>query len=294
MFKNLLSRTTSVLVVVAMTLVAGAGAQGQTGPTRNDPVRTVTINRALHVLSVGIGISGQPGLDEDIGMQHDAELQEAFWTEQQGKGFDNVFHEHLLNNEARRAAIIEHLEQIYNRANAGDRAVITMSSHGGFDRDNRWVFCAYDADLSDAEIRAALVKIARKGVQVILILESCHSGGLVIQEPNVIVLASAQSDQVSWGGGGGRPSVFIRLILEALEGAADTNHDGVVTLAEVTDYVTKRMEEEMKNPVYKDKQAPVTTCPANVQRDLPLTRIGGAPQQPERTDSESRTGPNSK
>ena len=65
---------------------------------------------------------------------------------------------------------------------------------------------------------------------------------------NVTVLTSSTADKVSredekWGHG-----AFTKVFLDALSGAddIDTDHDGVITMSELTAYIEKRLNELTK------------------------------------------------
>ena len=60
----------------------------------------------------------------------------------------------------------------------------------------------------------------------------------------VVVLASSQADQFSWDIDGYMLKgnmLYTRVLFEALSGKADTDGDGVITLAELDAYMTKHV-----------------------------------------------------
>lgn len=96
------------------------------------------------------------------------------------KGFDNQFI--LLNETATKQNFHNYLCLIANKIEVGGNLLITYSGHGGqvldrnkdeFDnQDETW--CLYDGQITDDEIKLYLSQM--KGVHIILISDSCHSG----------------------------------------------------------------------------------------------------------------------
>ena len=109
-----------------------------------------------------------------------------------------------------------------------------------------WLFCTYDGEYIRAgEIRDWVTRLSRKGARVVLIYSSCHSGAMLdVDVPNVAVLASSVSTEVSWDIDGylvKGNSLFTRVVFEAFGGKADANGDGVVTLGEAIEYLGKNV-----------------------------------------------------
>src|SRR5207237_10278479 len=145
--------------------------------------------------------------------------------------------------------------------------------------DHLWRAALYDDLISETDIRDKVVKLAKNGVQVLLVIDSCHSGAVVIKEPNVVVMTACAANEVAlferFQGG-----VFTRILLEGLGGAADANNDGTITQAELEAYVAKRMPQQIaalreKYPLESDKvkdqhptAAGTETCP-----ELPLAKV---------------------
>jgi uncharacterized caspase-like protein len=89
---------------------------------------------------------------------------------------------------------------------------------------------------------------------VLVLLDACHSGGVtgdgsalasnadllrsIIAASNVTVLTSSTTDEFSredekWNNG-----AFTKVLLDALGKDADENHDGLISMSELTDYVS--------------------------------------------------------
>ena len=125
------------------------------------------------------------------------------------------------------------------------------------------------------DIETALQRFI-KAKKVVVIADACHSGGVGqaydsnvrinrgIAEVNPIssglqnlsrigdgicVISASDEKQLSqesemWGGGHG---VFTYFLLEGLNGGADYNRDGLVTLGELIPYLSEQVRRETKN-----------------------------------------------
>src|SRR5205085_8295600 len=86
---------------------------------------------------------------------------------------------------------------------------------------------------------------------------------------NLTVLSSSLSTQVSFE----RPrsnGYFTFALLEALSGKADKNGDGVVTMAELSEYVADRV-----TTISSGKQVPVTMWPTGMAgAQTPVSQVG--------------------
>ena len=91
----------------------------------------------------------------------------------------------LLNEQASAQGILAALAQAAKALKSGDTLLLTYSGHGGQvpDRnddesdglDETW--CAFDRQIVDDELYAAWAKFA-KGVRILMLSDSCHSGSV--------------------------------------------------------------------------------------------------------------------
>ena len=177
----------------------------------------------------------------------------------------------LHDSEADRAGIFEGLAAVDRNmtGSAGeDLAVVMFSGHGTM-IDNQFYLVPYGADDSTAarlkasaipatEFKHEIEKLARHG-RVLVLLDACRSAGLidgpsnsqpavevlraVMNTSNVTVLTSSTADKISredekWGHG-----AFTKVLLDALSDPdeIDINHDGVISMSELTAYMEKHL-----------------------------------------------------
>lgn len=255
------SRSAAFLAVALAVLLTGRVC-AQTGPIKGN----------LHVVAVGVNNAiGQPPLKSP---SKNAEAQVRFWAAQGGKLYNQVDAAPALTNEkATCRAILARLDRLIETSQAGDTAVVYICAHGGTGgtgpRSNVYVFAAYDGDVHAAELRQRIEALARKGVRVLLILETCHAGAFEIHGDNIIVLAACTADQTTfeYSVNGEVIGVYTQFLLAGLNGAADANKDGVITLAEVNAYVAEQMEKAAP------KVCPNCITPANIPLNLKLATV---------------------
>ncbi len=93
----------------------------------------------------------------------------------------------LFSQAATRAAVLEELTSAAESLNRGDFFLLSNSSHGGQVRDLNGdehddqldeTWCLYDGQLIDDELVERCAAFAR-GVRVLIISDSCHSGGML-------------------------------------------------------------------------------------------------------------------
>jgi hypothetical protein len=252
------SRKQALIASIALLFVS-APAFGQTGPAKGN----------LHVFAVGIDNPVYMKPERHLHAAHkDAQDHVQFWRTQ-GKLFASLdVPPALINNEATAAAILHGLDAMIERCRPGDTAIVPMSAHGGCAGNGEWALCAFDRPLLRRELAPRIERLAKKGVRVLLIVDTCESGAIGIQGDNIIVLAACTADQNALENGNN--GFFTQAMIEGLKGAADANKDGVITLAELDAYISVRIEALGKN------QSSTCGRPANIRSSLPLATVVGA------------------
>jgi DNA-binding beta-propeller fold protein YncE len=223
----------------------------------------------LHVLTIGIGDYGDKArnLKLNYAARDAQDVASALVNTQEGGLYAEVKPIFLHDGEADRGGIFEALAALDRNMTNGagqDLAVVMFSGHGTM-IDNQFYLVPYGADSSTMtrleasaiparEFRSKIEKLAQHG-RVLVLLDACRSAGLiggaanalpaaevlkaVMNASNVTVLTSSTADKVSredekWGHG-----AFTKVLLDALSASdeVDTNHDGVISMSELTAYV---------------------------------------------------------
>ena len=208
----------------------------------------------------------------------DARALAAAFAGQAGKQYGRVVRQTLTDEQATRAGIERALTELRDRPiREGDYLVVTVAGHGSRDARGRYFFLPHDFDpkrgaataLPWATFHGALAGLP--GTRL-LVLDTCRAGAARSEKAGGLVvfaacLAPEDSEEHRRLHGG----VFTRALIEGLEGRADANGDGVVTLAEVNAYLAARVP-----ALSGGRQHPATARPASVPASLPLARLGAA------------------
>ena len=276
MLENRVRRGLLPAVVLAVVLALGGSASAQT----------------LHVLSVGC--PGKKGSDPKhhraLGIIKEAKKVAALFKAQEGKSFDRVETRCLTDAEATRDNIRRALEDLPRQAQEGDRVVVFLGGHGDTDPVQGWVFETYDCDSRPALVTADLHKtvgtLPSRKIQVILFVNTCHAGALDLQKDGVVVFAACLANEPSSfrvtstdeiGNIVDSDSVFACALIAGLEGKADANRDGIVTLAELEGYVAERVSRTVR---YPDREHTSCGRPLAVPSNLALVMTGPARPRP--------------
>jgi hypothetical protein len=229
----------------------------------------------LHVLTIGISDYGDKArnLRLHFAARDAQDVASALLNTQGGGLYAEVKPMFLHDGEADKHGIADALAAMDRNmtSSAGqDLAVVMFSGHGAM-IDNQFYLVPYGADSStmahlkaDAipatEFKGEIEKLARHG-RVLVLLDACRSAGLiggpsnslpaaevlraVMNASNVTVLTSSAADRVSredekWGHG-----AFTKALLDALSASddIDTNHDGVISMSELTAYIEKHLNQ---------------------------------------------------
>jgi Caspase domain len=239
--------------------------------------------------AVVIGVSRY--LDQRLNLRfadRDALAIRDFLVDPKGGGFDPAKVEYLVNGNATAANIRTALFTFLTKPRPNDLVVVYFAGHGAPDpkRPQNYYLLGYDTDVENMggtaipmwELQAAFERTVQ--ANIVSLVDACHSEGVGKGLPNLAsqawtqasygqrraILTASEINQFSeesdrWGGGHG---VFTYYVLRGLEGAADTNRDGRVSVGELFDYVHNHVLAATQG-----EQAP--TALAGVARGLILT-----------------------
>jgi uncharacterized caspase-like protein len=249
--------------------------------------------RRLFLLTIGVSnLKNDPGHGLRYAAKDARELASTL-IGQRRRLFDEVIRLTLTEEQATKVNIERALVRLKTlEIGPEDYVVVAVAGHGCINRGN-YYFVPFDFDpgrgaqtcISWTTFRNALAKLP--GMRL-LILDTCKAGGAAgsgttaatlgyvqggAPGTGLITFAACLSVEDARDGLNDLPwlenGVFTRSLIEALQGHADTNSDGVVTLGEVSAYVSNRVQ-----VLTNGKQNPSLECPSSIPLSLPLARLG--------------------
>lgn len=260
---------------------------------RTTPATDYAQKHYAHRIAVTIGINAYPGrpwprLHAAVpDAQHMAALFRAM-------GFDRV--ESLEDEAATRDGILDLLEhKLPLVVSERDLVVIFFSGHGATSEDQGYIV-PRDAgrDLERTAIAVQRLKdsvLRMRARHTLFVMDACFSGVMLrraeIEEANQLAYweAAAQDRvvQILTAGTADEPALegdgwgkFTRAIYAGLAGAADRNHDGVVTTEELATYTDDRVQHEVKgrqHPQWGTMEGSGTALFLDMRRLPPGARI---------------------
>ena len=183
----------------------------------------------------------------------------------------------LTNHEATTASVTRALRSFLKKPARDDLVIVYFACHGApdFDRPGNVYLLTHDTDPNDIAGTALPMREIDLSLRenllserVIIFADTCHSaaigGGIgrrgtvnntalvnrYLKEVSttrggIALLTSAEANEVSfedarWGGGHG---VFTHYLLKGMQGEADLNQNGLVTVGELFEYVRAKVQE---------------------------------------------------
>jgi uncharacterized caspase-like protein len=231
---------------------------------------------------VAVGVSQYPSLpsDRQLRFAHkDAQDLARVWRSQEGKLCSKVEGVTLINNQATRCNILTALDDMIDKTQPGDAAMICLSGHGGCcGVRGEWGFLPSDYDdtngsnttVSATTLRTKLIALAHRGVTVVAILDCCYSGAFGVHNSDFVVFAACLPQETAREDAAFGNGLFTRALIEAMQGKADYNGDGVVTLAEVDAYVSSRMVQLLRD---RREQNPSCGRPCSIRSGYPMAKV---------------------
>jgi WD40 repeat protein len=247
---------------------------------------------------LGVGVSHYQNTAFNLNYaDKDVQLVSDVLKKQEGKLYRKVHTELLLNQDANSTNIKAGMYEFLKKASDQDVVVIYIAGHGSQDSDQALYFMPYESDLAKPYTGIDLLDFQKflsrrpANQKAIVCMDICHAGsygvkeqlargGLTVEEAvkqlaegtGLVVLASSTGRESSlespeYAGGHG---AFTAALIEALEGNGDLDKDGYISMAEVQNYVSRRVPD-----ITKGQQHP--TVPLVQQlRDFPfVASLGG-------------------
>jgi hypothetical protein len=208
----------------------------------------------------------------------------AFLKSPEGGAIPNENIKVLVDDVATKNNILLAMDQLFSKADANDVVLLYMSGHGLEGSFIPSDFDGYKNQLSYNSINDILQKSEAK--HKLLIADACHSGSLVasrgssyapavnnyynilenLESGGTAMLLSSAAKEVSLEYSGLRQGVFSHFLMKGLSGLADQNHNNVVTISELYQYMYKGVRDYTQNA-----QSPILT--GNYNREMPVAVI---------------------
>lgn len=219
----------------------------------------------LWVLSIGINDYGSRDLNLEFA-DHDALKIAEMLKKQKNRLFKKVGTVCLINDRAGRESILNAVDRISQKANAGDVVFIFVAGHGVIDpRQKEYYFLPSGANPDNVFTKglrwsefSGIVKILSTRVKkLVLAVDTCHAGATAradlaseVKMDSGYILSAGKASEVSIENQRFRlpnetrgHGVFTYAILQGLSGDADLNHDGIIKVEELFEYIAKKIPE---------------------------------------------------
>jgi uncharacterized caspase-like protein len=287
------------LVLVGALTAAAASAQSQSRGVFVSPTTGVAVGSVWGVF-VGVSEYQQKDLNLQYADRDATVLHDFFAAQFKGRIPADQFRL-LTNSQATRGRVLKEVREVLRLAQPEDLVILSLALHGLPDTSGQDLyFLAYDADANLPEDRGIsrddlLKQIARsKARKIVLLLDACHAGafgsspGLLAmrsanaadinrmlaamgqaQDGTAVLSASSAAERSQEGpqfcGGHG---AFTCALLTGLNGAADSDGNGLVQMRELYDHTyreVKRLTTGYQNPEIQGRY----------DNGLPLAATGG-------------------
>ncbi|MGQ0740587.1 MAG: tetratricopeptide repeat protein, partial [Bacteroidota bacterium] len=226
-----------------------------------------TVKQTGNTYAIIIGISDYKAVPDLQFAHKDAQSFEDFLVSDAGGKVPQSNIETFLNENAVRSNVGDAISVIARKAKPGDRVWFFFAGHGDmedltqiengllllYNSPNGNYFGMNDDVLEILDLKRYLSPLSQKGVEMIFIVDACHSGNLnggvqgVQQTASALAsswgkeykILSCQPNQLSlesteWGGGRG---LFSLQLEEGVKGLADSDYDGKITMFELQSYI---------------------------------------------------------
>jgi WD40 repeat protein len=232
----------------------------------------------LHVLSIGVSDYGDKAkqLHLKFANKDASDVANALVNTQSsefnklGGLYAEVLPIYLHDKTANKRAIFEAFASVQRnmaKGSAGqDFAVVMFSGHGAV-IDGQFYLLPYGVEAGTAaaieasaipasQFQAEVKKLAEHG-RVLVLLDACHSGAVtgdgsnlttnadvlrsLMSSSNVTVLTSSRGDEFSQEDEAWKNGAFTKVLIEAFGRDADENHDGLISMSELTTYMSAHL-----------------------------------------------------
>ncbi|MFT6335134.1 MAG: hypothetical protein ACI86M_000040 [Saprospiraceae bacterium] len=245
---------------------------------------TKSYDETVDIYALVVGVATYEHMPSLKYTDDDAYQLYAFLKSPEGGAIPSANIKVLVDDVATKNNILLSMDQLFSKADANDVVLLYMSGHGLEGAFIPSDFDGYKNQLSYTAINAILQKSEAK--HKLLIADACHSGSLVasrgssyapavnnyynilenLESGGTAMLLSSAAKEVSLEYSGLRQGVFSHFLMKGLSGQADKNHDKVVTISELYQYMYKGVRDYTQNA-----QSPILTGSYN--REMPVAVI---------------------
>jgi len=217
----------------------------------------------------------------------DAEALADFFRKSESDLYREVYVASVTDEEASAERIIRAIEWTKEACSDKDVCIITFSGHGIKGKKGLYFVC-HEGDangmqytcLNWSKVGEAIAAINAK--QTLILADCCHAGAFAVEHSgpqsklieafadrkNVFIFSSSHGDQPSLELPKEKHGAFTAAILGSLRGAADSDHNGVVTLGELQRHVTMEVQR-----MTSGKQSPTVPFPDRYDPNTELIKV---------------------
>jgi uncharacterized caspase-like protein len=258
---------------------------------------TQTENGQTKIWILAIGIKDYPNFTSQklpplFNPLNDVKRMHDFWTSNAGGSVSELQIKVLRDSDATKENILRSAYEVYSHANPNDVVILYFSGHGAIGN-----LYAYDFKLNNRELNEILE--GSRASKKICIIDACFSGSFKpksiltpmgssvdgasmfytkLQEAGngITYLLSCDVNERSVDVNDLGASLFTYYFLKGLSCEADGDHDGIISLMEIYDYVRREVVQYCSGHTYPDGTAAKQTPQISGTYDpyLPLSACG--------------------
>lgn len=244
----------------------------------------------LYAVIVGVSDYADPSLKLSYAAKDARDIAHEIAT-QNGRLYQSVEIKLLDDRTATKDAVLDALAWLEGEVTSRDVGLLFLAGHGVTDTKQRFFYLPVDADterlrttaISSDDIMETIGRVAGKAL---MFIDACHSAAglsatgrrgaaditqvvneLTSAENGVVMFASSTGREVSIEKAEWENGAFTEALIEGMTGKADYSRDGVLTIEEISLWLSNRVKE-----LTDRGQHPVTRRPDTVP-DFPLALL---------------------
>ncbi len=223
-------------------------------PTKSQQTPQTTYQKPLKVWALIVGIASYNHMPALRYTDDDAYRMYAFLKSPEGGALDDEHISILIDEAATKQKILNEMTRIFNQAGPNDLVMMYFSGHGLKGSFLPIDFDGYNNKIFHEEINNILRQSPAK--YKLCIADACHSGSLLAMRDGGVqnalshyyrslaqanagtaLIMSSKSEETSLESSGLRQGVFSHFLIRGLKGEADTNHNNIVSVQELFNFI---------------------------------------------------------